>query len=1337
MDFDAILLGENEIWSDQAEKDKFLKTKVKLNNTFWITFLGMCALRKNHPTDVKIKTYFTSQRTLRLSNVTDDDNDIIVSLNELVKRGSISQVDGDNITKILAKLKTGAEIHEGILFKSIKKMMTGKTFTKTLPTKEIYTLIEDFKKSKITLNDLIVPFYNFAKSKKLAKEYTKIAKHIVDGNVTIAVATTNVIVTAQAYTLKNTIKNTKSAVDKKIVKDTIKKKETFADKDLVVAKNLLKDNKLTLFYGIALIMDSIIENPTDPLSKYSIDEKKQIFLCLNGTNEKENLRYFRKLIGLSRYKTFIVDDDSNIILKVGRHLNVSYDGFKVALVNHFELLTRDADFIYRKNSTDLVIAEMFADNPNNSYDLNYYIMSLTRKYVEKSSKELNQCIIKRLTGDSKIWKTIKSKPTYVAILNKAFNYNLDYFLSMEPNQVDKEIYIDNFGTYIKPKARELGKVNSDQLIKLGILKREDLILNIDNSVIDYINDKMPLNDLMKLYVEKYPNAKMLLEGPRYDQLFDAYEGLFIKNCTDALTIIRVMNDFTDKYSYYAKILYNNYDFDKNTIHDRYFENKFITYKTYDEFKNDLFFPKLKMTQDKINLMVKVLLTDEYGFKTVFTRLSNATSVISASEKKIYGEILLEYVKKFDYKNRSFYASTILYDLLINLIMDFGINDEKILTEVINSFDGEINILGYDKLGLIYGNFGENIFKILIQKYKLKTQTTAINDYTRLSDDIYDRENNKFNKAIPNNIIQYLINEFYTEEIKKIGNRNTFNSLFLINKEYKSKYISDYIDKFMKIVRFDDEPDKILMRISIDIFHDYGDFFSKTDKEFINVYAIPEVKELRSKHFKNLFDDYIVSPQDDIDNPENVKLINTLGYSGCKTKETLDYALKMIAKRIDGLPKRAKFTRDMKFFESTNDTFLKDMEKELGLDYIFSTLGEKSSQQFFKAFGKSGANVVVIDKLLDKKRNFGIIPEKAVTTEKEAVEILKFNNFDVSKSITPKKKKNQTYKEALELHRRDVKNQLVDIPDLKIKQVQRSKQEMQDFSIKRFDKYHAGKHGDVTLRFIEEFDVSLPTDKWDEFSANFIGTKWDETVMPAFHGTGSVAASMILRFGFKVAPTNKMSNLGIGTAGRMLGDGIYFGVTLDKVAGYVGDGSWAKRYGTIGYVFEMEATLGEMSKDFSAAGLGRDRIRSPEYCVFRPADQLRIYKVFKVEVISTSAIEKMKNGTFYEENGSKFDNTMNKLVEQKIRKPKDKIRWVFYDGDIIIPNKRNEIKFESSVKIRSNDVEILPNQYGVAIEMTNNIGLNGTISIPNVYEFINKDPEGLFSQYKSLMNGKIS
>lgn len=207
---------------------------------------------------------------------------------------------------------------------------------------------------------------------------------------------------------------------------------------------------------------------------------------------------------------------------------------------------------------------------------------------------------------------------------------------------------------------------------------------------------------------------------------------------------------------------------------------------------------------------------------------------------------------------------------------------------------------------------------------------------------------------------------------------------------------------------------------------------------------------------------------------------------------------------------------------------------------------------------------------------------------------------------------------------------------------------------------------------------------------------------AFHGTGSAVAPMILRYGFKVIKSKD----GI-KAGRMLGDGIYFSNVLDKVASYVGDmntnnNGYGRRYGTRGYIFEMDALLGVRGEDYQSAGHAgattNFSVISPEWCVFDPTKQLLIKKVHLVELCSMKELDRMTaklGSTVIGENVMEIK-TFKKYIANKTPTIRASYVFVFRDGKIPLLGGTavSYEDFEETANIKK-----YMTQYGPAVEMT--------------------------------------
>lgn len=115
----------------------------------------------------------------------------------------------------------------------------------------------------------------------------------------------------------------------------------------------------------------------------------------------------------------------------------------------------------------------------------------------------------------------------------------------------------------------------------------------------------------------------------------------------------------------------------------------------------------------------------------------------------------------------------------------------------------------------------------------------------------------------------------------------------------------------------------------------------------------------------------------------------------------------------------------------------------------------------------------------------------------------------------------------------------------------------------------------------------------------------------FHGTGPMAASFILRYGFK--DTGVVVD-GPGNSGQMLGDGMYLAINADKAGLYANDiGVDYDSYGARGYLFICEAALAEDGVDFMYANPKNFGVSSAEWVTRFPTQQVWIKKCYEVVI----------------------------------------------------------------------------------------------------------------------------
>lgn len=256
----------------------------------------------------------------------------------------------------------------------------------------------------------------------------------------------------------------------------------------------------------------------------------------------------------------------------------------------------------------------------------------------------------------------------------------------------------------------------------------------------------------------------------------------------------------------------------------------------------------------------------------------------------------------------------------------------------------------------------------------------------------------------------------------------------------------------------------------------------------------------------------------------------------------------------------------------------------------------------------------------------------------------------------------------------------------------------------YHRFNSGKHGKIFVKFLKSYNYNANNiEAFEQFRKDLGERGIDNNVFEhAFHGTGSAVAPMILRNGFKVIKSKD----GI-KAGRMLGDGIYFSNVLDKVASYVGDmntnnNGYGRRYGTRGYIFEMDALLGVRGEDYQSAGFSDATssvsVVSPEWCVVDPNKQLLIKKVHLVELHSLKELDRIaaKLGSGMIGENVMEIKTFKKYIANKAPTIKASYVFVFRDGKIPLLDGTavSYEDFEETANIKK-----YMTQNGPAVEMT--------------------------------------
>lgn len=321
--------------------------------------------------------------------------------------------------------------------------------------------------------------------------------------------------------------------------------------------------------------------------------------------------------------------------------------------------------------------------------------------------------------------------------------------------------------------------------------------------------------------------------------------------------------------------------------------------------------------------------------------------------------------------------------------------------------------------------------------------------------------------------------------------------------------------------------------------------------------------------------------------------------------------------------RTEIRKGFKFFNKSN---VKDIyrrkEKQRAENFMFDILHDvanvdkDAANAFYENldtyFQNKVRNKFAGANIIQKEVTGGAIQPFGTITSDVLKKMFKFNELDldeIAKDVKVRKKSKETFTDYVKRVEESV-NTSTALKPLQVEVVDMPKDELAALNT-LIASTRNGKHGDVYPMITKVFDVKFDNSEFIEFMEK-VKQEYGkvEQIIPAFHGTGGIAATMILRYGFKRIEFDRS----VGMAGRMLGDGIYFATNVDKALQYVGNVAHTRRFGTKGYLFNMETILGKKGIDYASAGLGaNDGIRSPEWVVRDPHKQLHVLKAYEVQI----------------------------------------------------------------------------------------------------------------------------
>ena len=1262
------MINENSFYdpTDQAKKDKFLKSPTKLGNAFWINFLGFCALYDINKDFAPLHQYLNKK--VQLSSITDDSNDLMLIIKILRMKKLLKPNVSNEITKLLARLKIlkDDKIDQVLLRKLCKKI----PITKVKPSTKIKPYIVNFVKGVDSLDTVVDPFYNWARKQKTNDEFRTLCRKMKTSIASTDFSTvTNptATLTPKIVTPKDNSGSITGTADyyKKIYNTyPINPDFPFIKGNKDMAKLfLLKFVNYHYMYKIKKVKES---NFRTQLKKFNTSSKE----IMNIVSEED----FKDMYLTSFPKNHkILTDFYNrhpIFSPITENLFKSYNRFFYNVFPYKYWLKENLkgqtiDFFNRSVPTD-DLKELSKWDESDLNDLKSEIEESTLINFKSYSLQF-----------LKIIKNLKSKKfeTYI----NSILYAYKDFIFKHTNKLSLKQFLEDFPDWIEQWYKVTNQANKDafkskvyffDLFSLTpFISKEDFnekdmaynafkqwVIYKGSAYHDRFKDIDPIDWLMQQGLEA--KFQKDFEGEEFDHLFDftmlsTSQENFLNKITDI--IIKRKNPFKWKKDN-IRHFFNNMDYIKspNPKLFNFIMKMFFKY---------LLTTKILLTSFNVKLFRKYI--NEDNFIQFYSNNVNKASYLNFMYVENISAIFIQ--KNFD-KIVELSGMGKKSEKEFNLFL-------KVAKEKNWLLFGKEKFKEIEKDSNYYtdNNLKKDLFDVIITK--------KINQPKEKYKELYDYTLQSY-KNNTDNIYVLLISG---DNLKS----KNFRKFIIDNFKEQLQDNADIIDKLAHSLR---EPESL--------YKLFYELYDGNEMDIVNAL----VKHIHSGS------NYLLQQLQYFHNTHAISYLI----------ENNEYLKSQIKK--NNMPTLLSDYGLLDTVQNGLDKLTPNEFDEL-IDTLFSS---KKITTVVNGIRQKILYSALVSEIYDDEKS--LIQPIEKLTKARINQVLKFNNVSVKMPPGLRRKKNEQLKPYLDRIRKNT-GMLAASEPLHIDKIEETEEELEIKSAE-YMKYYNFKHGNSAIEFLESFNVDLESEEHKQW----VKDHPKPTVIPAFHGTGSIGASMILRYGFKVLKSSDKS-----VVGRMLGNGIYVSNIIEKAAQYCGDHGFSRRVGTVGYILETECYLGQENIDYRSAGTGNDTIRSPEYCLFNPRAQIKIVKAHKVIMTTKNHIKALKQKYADKlQDSHYFDKYDTFRLDEETKKLKNTIDYIFYDGTVLDENGK-EMEFEDfDEKYKDNsNVYVSPGQLGPVITIKTSADVLGSVHIPSTHLFKLNNPENLYDKYLTILNDVIN
>lgn len=1260
-------LLENTLYTDPVTKQSFMADDKAVMAAFMFNFVGMLIGYNIIKDKKRVKTYFKNDLKLQLPNISDDNNNMSLIIKILDDKGAFkSATTAAKITRFLVKLKQGAidEVDSDILIgwmNEIKENWWTKLNPQLKVTKEEFVIDKDQYKAFMNL-------------RVRARVQTDVSKDFFD-------AFRGLNVEKSKITAWDVDMMSKKSIDQRL--------HHIATKQAVAPAA-----------PAAPVQQTPTAQVATPITKPAPAAKAKI-VKQDWPGVQAIITYFTdggKYEDLNKYYKSTVEERRGALASSVRQVFSDVPE---------EKLVELGKFIVNSSTPKLLsayigeaIENMFRTNPISEKLLNRLIIAQNIGLLEKAQPEMSSgryryavnsifsTVVKEIFDFGAISR-LRDVKEITSKINSNYLFPLQY-ANVNHRFVYEYIRLKTIDDFIKANYGKITVIDGVNTIKYTL---NDDGFDYDNAVIkkimsEYHLEKQSNDNVIVSYIATagtsygygYELNKIIRsafgDGPYNEVATKNIQGQFIKGIENSPNDAQALKTVKSLFAYLLE--YNKELFDDVMINAFFKTIKERSAYASSDSLMDVFTYAIRLSNDRridpilITLLSGILKDPKPNFNDLIKNIRNAHSSTTPTMANFVRIVRDNSVL------RKLAADKIIETALSNMVDDYynavythigqrnntwDILTPEQQTKLLNDMVIKLSELDINpssnyrlrsgastSLGEIKGNNSDFLYSNLTSEAKAayKTLYKKINTLA-LADNLFFKELDDADlQVVSFNALNGAISKFDDADKAAMYNR------FFAKPENKSSFADSK------------EASTLITILQVNEFTDV--FKADIDKSIDNVFN--QIKDTK-RHYSAT--DVLQS----ISSKEYEKL----------SQEQKDKVFKRTLELVDDPNWIKKQTTNFKDMVPTVQEYFDSMvdKDRAGAQKIYDGMSYNMRLRMAESYLTRAGFSATIEGLLHNDES-PIAPYEKLD-KKRIKEILKYNNVSNAETRVPAKftKTFDTMDDYIKTAK-DNDYTHGKLEGQKVELLNVSEEDLDKISVDLHRNKRNGRHGDTTLKVLRSFKVSIPVQETEQ-KAWIEANPEQEIVNPMFHGTGSIGASMILRYGFRVIKSGDSL-----VVGRMLGDGIYGSNVIDKAQQYVGDKGFTRRAGTKGYIFKMNAALGKKDIDYRVAGLGTDSIRSPEWCVFTPNSQFKIYHAYEVELIDGYKMEELLKKYPQVVTEKSFKDYLNEKIEETV----NYTTYTFING--VIPNGPNpeDVVDFSEWKSPSDKITIEPSAYGPTI-----------------------------------------